>query len=148
MQEAIEEIRRALQLYREKPDRTSRLKLRKKTYNGWTVLAQNPQKDSVYARLNNAGLPVAHIIDESSSDFIGFTIRNIPYLKPNFLEQHFSPQLLNSELEPYFVDMEVKRMAGVAIYYTPDDRGKAMVVKLNNNKFHTGLRLDIIQEME
>jgi len=143
----VEDIKQAIKKYRQNPGRTSKLGLRKAAYKGWLVLEQNPKRDSPYARLHRAGIDVAHLIHQEDDLFAGFLIRDNIYLKPAVLEQHFDPQILNETLTRYFEDMQTDTVAGVRLQYHPDEKGKSMVIRLEDRNIHMGIRLDLIERV-
>ncbi len=142
-----EDIRRAVKKFRDKPERTRRQGLRKGQYEEWLVIEQNPKRDSPYASLRRAGIIVAHIIHETTDTFSGFVIKNGIYLKPILLENYFDAQILNESFTKYFSEMKTQVIAAVQIEYHPDEDGKALVTRLAGNDMHTGIRLDLIEDL-
>lgn len=143
----LEEIEQAFSQFENNPNLTSKQKLRMKNHKKWFVIEQNPEKESPYARLKNAGLPLAHIIDDENEIFVAFTVKTNIYIKPALLNQYIDGDLLRRELTPYFSDMSTKSFAGVKLNYHPDNKGKARVIQLNENNLHIGFRVDLVKEL-
>lgn len=142
----LEEIEQAFTQYKKDPNFTSKQNLRMKSYNDLFIIEQNPEKESPYARLKNAGLPIAHIIDDENEIFVAFTIKSNIYIKPALLNQYIDGAFLRRELTPYFNDMSSKSFAGVKLNYYPDENDKALVIQLNENNLHIGFRIDLVKD--
>ena len=146
LKQELSEIEEAFTKFKKDPELTSKQKLQMKNFKKWFIIEQNPEKESPYARLKNAGLPIAHIINDEQEVFAAFTVRNNIYIKPALLNQYLDGDLLRRELTTYFSDMESKTFAGVKLNYQPDREGKARVIQLNENNLHIGFRIDLVKD--
>ncbi len=146
LEDDLAKIKKAYSLYLRDPQYTPKKKLKMMNHKNLFIIEQNPEKDSPYARLKNAGLEIAHIINNDAEIFWAFSIKKNLYIKTDLLNKHLDGSLLRRELTPYFEDMDTREIAGVKIEYCPDEDGKARVVRLNENNLHVGFRLDLIEE--
>jgi len=147
LDDELMEMEEAFAEFRKNPSFTAKKNLRMKNYGRWFIIEQNPERESPYAHLKNAGLFIAHIIDDDNDLFAGFTIKENIYVKPGMLSRFIDGDLLRRELTPYFEDMETKKFGGVKIDYAPDEKGNALAVQLNENNLHIGFRIDLIREL-
>lgn len=147
----INNIKQAYDVFQNNPSHTSKKGLKKGTHKNWLVVAQNPEKDSTFAKMHNSGkVSIAQIIDMSNSDYCGFIIKNHIYFNINFIKNYLDLyETFTYTIKDLKEEKGIKNMiiGGVKIQYIPDNEGKVKIIKFEGTRVHFGIRIDFIEKI-